>query len=128
MDLSYLWIVFAVAFIAWKLLSMRRSPAQLAAIQAAIDQGAILLDVRSAAEFATGSLPGARNVPVSNIGSVIGELQNAGKPVVVFCASGTRAGLAVRGLKAAGIQPLFNLGTVRAGQALRFGPATPPLT
>ena len=120
MDLSYLWIVFAVAFIAWKLLSMRRSPAQLASIQTAIDDGAILLDVRSAAEFATGSLPGARNVPVSNIGSVIGELQAAGKPVVVFCASGTRAGLALRALKAAGIQPSFNLGTVGNGQALRF--------
>ncbi len=120
MDLSYLWIVFAVAFIAWKLMSMRRSPAQLAEIQQAIDQGAVLLDVRSPGEFAGGSLPGARNVPVSNIGSIIPELQKAGQPVVLFCASGTRAGLALKALKAAGIGPLFNLGTVGNGQAMRF--------
>ncbi len=120
MDLSYLWIVFAVAFLAWKLLRMRRSPAQLAQIQAAIDAGAVLLDVRSAGEFATGSLPGARNTPVTHIGSIIPELQTAARPVVVFCASGTRAALAMRALKAAGIQPLYNLGTVRNGQAMRF--------
>ena len=124
MDLSYLWIVVAVAFLIWKLLSMRRSPAQLAQIQAAIDSGAILLDVRSAGEFATGSLPGARNTPVSHIGSIIPELQGAGRPVVVFCASGTRAGLAMRALKAAGIQPLHNLGTVGNGQAMSFPEAS----
>jgi len=120
MDLSFLWIVVAVAFIAWKLMSMRRSPAQLAQIQAAIDSDAILLDVRSASEFATGSLPGARNTPVAHIGSIISELQDAGRPVVVFCASGTRAGLAMRALKAAGIHPLYNLGTVGNGHTMRF--------
>lgn len=124
MDLSYLWIVFAVAFIAWKLVSMRRSPAQMAEIQGAIDAGAILIDVRSPAEFAGGHLPGARNVPVSNIGSIIPELQKAGKPVVVYCASGTRAGMALRALKAAGIGPLHNLGTFGNGQALRYPSAS----
>lgn len=120
MDLSYLWIVIAVAFVAWKLVSMRRSPAQLAAIQQAIDEGAILVDVRSPSEFASGHLPGARNAPVSSIGAIIPELQKAGKPVVVYCASGTRAGLALKALKAAGIQPLHNLGTYGNGQALRY--------
>ena len=120
MDLSYLWIVVAVAFLVWKLMRMRRSPAQLAQIQAAIDADAVLLDVRSAGEFATGSLPGARNTPVTHIGSIIPELQTAARPVVVFCASGTRAALAMRALKAAGIQPLYNLGTVRNGHSMRF--------
>ena len=120
MDLSYLWIVVAVVFLIWKLMSMRRSPAQLAQIQAAIDAGAVLLDVRSASEFTTGSLPGARNTPITHIGSIIPELQTAARPVVVFCASGTRAALAVRALKAAGIEPLYNLGTVRNGQTMCF--------
>ena len=71
MDLSFLWIVVAGAFVIWKLMSMRRSPAQLAQIQTAIDNGAILLDVRSASEFATGSLPGARNTPVAQLGSIL---------------------------------------------------------
>ena len=120
MDLSFLWIVVAGAFIIWKLMSMRRSPAQLAQIQTAIDHGAILLDVRSASEFATGSLPGARNTPVAQLGSILSELQTEGRPVVVFCASGTRAGLAMRALKAAGIRPLHNLGTVGNGLKINF--------
>ena len=125
MDLSHLWIAFALAFVAWKILSMRRTPAQLSQIQAALDAGAILLDVRSPSEFATGSLPGARNVPVSSIGSVIAELQEAQRPVVVFCASGTRASLALRALKAAKIQRLHNLGTVGNGRTLRYGTTDP---
>jgi phage shock protein E len=124
MDLSYLWIVLAVAFIGWKLWSMRRSPAQLAAIQEALDGGALLVDVRSPGEFASGHLPGARNIPVARIQGALGELKAAGRPVVVYCASGTRAGVALATLKAAGVGPLFNLGTVGNGRQLRFPEAS----
>lgn len=120
MDLSYLWIAFVVAFVAWKLLSMRRSPQQLATIQAALDAGAVLLDVRSPAEFGGGHLPGARNVPVASVGGVVAELKRSGKTVVVYCASGTRAGMAARALKAGGVATVHNLGTFGAGRALRF--------
>jgi phage shock protein E len=122
MDLSYLFIVAIVAFVAWKLLGMRRSPQQLATIQAALDDGAVLLDVRSAAEFQGGHLPGARNVPVAGVSGVAAELKASGRPVVVYCASGTRAGMAVRVLEGAGVEVVHNLGTFGAGRDLRFTP------
>lgn len=119
MDLSLLWIGLLVAFIGWKLMSSRRSPQQLGVIQQALDDGAVLLDVRSPGEFATGHLQGARNVPVASVGGVAAELKAGGAPVVVYCASGARAGVAAKALQAAGVQPVYNLGTLQAGRGLR---------
>lgn len=120
MDLSILWILFIAGVVIWKVRGMRRSPEQLATIQAAIDAGAVLLDVRSAAEFDAGHLPGARNVPVGQLGGAVAELKQSGRPVVVYCASGTRAGMAARLLRSGGVAVVLDLGTLRAGQSLRL--------
>lgn len=52
-----------------------------------IDQGAMLVDVREANEYASENIPGARNEPLSRIaGAALG-----GAPAVVFhCKSGAR--------------------------------------
>jgi len=123
MDLSYLWIVFAVAFIAWKVYSMRRSPQQMAEIQAAVDAGAVILDVRSPAEFAGGHLPGARNVPVGQVGGVMAELK--GQTVIVYCASGARSARAAGKLRSGGVNVL-DLGTFGNGQMLNFDRGSAP--
>lgn len=120
MDLSLLWIALLVAFVVWKLVGMRRSPRQLAEIQAALDDGALLLDVRSPGEFARGHLPGALNHPVATLPAAAPNLRQQGRPVVVYCASGTRAGVAAKALQAAGVGPVLNLGTLSAGGGLRF--------
>ena len=124
MDLSVLWIGLLIAFIAWKLWSSRRSPAQLAEIQAALDQGAHLLDVRGPVEFSHGHLDHARNIPLGQEGSVIDELTKSGKPVVVYCASGTRSAMAARRLKAGGVQVVYDLGPMNNGATLRTGGKT----
>ena len=65
----------------------------------------LLLDVRSAAEFATGHLPGAVNVAHTDLRDRLGEVQKIanGRPVWVYCASGFRSYLAHRILEGAGI-------------------------
>ena len=118
MELSILWTLFIAGMVIWKVRGMRRSPEQLATIQAAIDDGAVLLDVRSAAEFDAGHLPGAQNVPVGRIGGAVAELKQCRRPVVVYCASGTRSGMAVRMLRSGGVAVVLDLGTFRAGQGL----------
>ncbi len=118
MDLSYMWIVLSVLFIAWKVWSMRRSSDQMTEIQLAVDAGAALLDVRSPAEFAGGHLVGARNVPVGQVRGVADDLK--GQTVVVYCASGMRSAKAARALRSVGIEVL-DLGTYRNGQSLRLG-------
>jgi rhodanese-related sulfurtransferase len=60
-----------------------------------VEEGAVLLDVRSASEFAGGSISGAVNIPVQELESRIGELET-GRPVVTFCVSGMRSGNAAK--------------------------------
>lgn len=59
---------------------------------------ALVLDVRSRAEFATGHLPGALNIPHTELRDRLDEVQDAaaGRPVRVHCASGVRSYLAHR--------------------------------
>lgn len=66
--------------------------------------GALILDVRSAREFASGHLPGALNVPHTKVRERLDEIREAaaGRPVRVHCLSGFRSYLAHRVLTQAG--------------------------
>ncbi|WP_454085230.1 FAD-dependent oxidoreductase [Georgenia sp. Marseille-Q6866] len=66
--------------------------------------GALVLDVRSAAEVATGMLPGALHVPHTELRGRLDEIREAaaGRPVRVMCASGVRSAIAHRVLAQAG--------------------------
>ncbi len=59
-----------------------------------VAQGALLLDVRSPAEFDEGHLPNARNLPVSDLPRRVHELGEPGQKVVVYCRSGGRSATA----------------------------------
>ena len=61
----------------------------------------LVLDVRSADEFASGHVPGAVNLPHEQVAARIGELDPA-REVVVYCERGTRAAQAAEVLSGAG--------------------------
>ncbi len=61
----------------------------------------LLLDVRTPAEFAAGSVPGAINVPVDELRARLKELP-ADRPIVAYCQVGQRGYLATRILLQAG--------------------------
>jgi phage shock protein E len=70
-----------------------------------VADGAVLLDVRSPAEFASGHVDGALNIPVQELTNRMGELR--GKPnVVVYCRSGGRSCAAAEILQKAGHEVL----------------------
>ena len=51
----------------------------------------LVLDVREGAEYATGHLPKARNIPASEIGKRVEEIAKyKERPVIVTCKSATR--------------------------------------
>ncbi len=75
-------------------------------------EGAMLLDVRSEAEFATGNAPGTRNIPLNELGRHLGSIPKT-SPVVVACASGTRSGMAKLMLKKNGYHRVYNIGAWR---------------
>lgn len=64
-----------------------------------------LVDVREIPEFRTGSIPGAINVPLSAFDP---KRIPAGKPVIVFCATGGRSGIAQQMLKSHGVAEVYN--------------------
>lgn len=59
------------------------------------DKNAILLDVRTAAEYASGNIAGARHIPLDSLRGRLGELDKS-KTVYVHCQSGLRSYLACR--------------------------------
>lgn len=73
--------------------------------------GVVLFDVRTPEEYAEGHIPGARNIPVQDLGSRMGEVPKTGR-VVVYCRSGNRSGRAQAMLEAAGYQDVVNFGAV----------------
>ena len=72
--------------------------------KALLKNGAVIVDVRSAAEFNSGHIKGARNISVELVQSRIKELLQLKKPIITCCASGVRSGMAARILKSAGIE------------------------
>ena len=72
--------------------------------------GALVLDVRSAEEYGSGHVPGAVNIPHTEIASRMSELpSDHGKPIVVYCERGGRAGIAGEALLAAGYTQVLHL-------------------
>jgi rhodanese-related sulfurtransferase len=66
-----------------------------------IDDGAQLVDVRTEAEYAAGHIPGARHVPLVDVQSEAAGLDRE-KPLVIYCRSGERSGMAADAFAASG--------------------------
>lgn len=80
------------------------------ALKEAISNGAFLVDVRTPAEFAQGSVPGAVNIPLDQIPQQMSKFSTK-KSIVVFCRSGSRSGQAKSILERNGHSQVINGGT-----------------
>ncbi|MDD2811751.1 rhodanese-like domain-containing protein [Rhodoferax sp.] len=96
-----------VLWFAYKWWNSKRVLAMLPELKA---QGALWVDVRSAAEFAHANAPGTVNIPLQELCSRLAEIPKSA-PVVLCCASGTRSGMAKMVLKKNGYQRVYNIGT-----------------
>jgi len=77
-----------------------------------ISKGAILVDVRSAAEFHTGALPGAVNIPLQTLGQIKDKMP-IDSNIVVYCVSGARSHNAKTYLQQSGFQSVYDLGSYK---------------
>jgi len=103
-------LAVALASAAWADEPSAIEPQALAERVAAADSQLLVLDVRSAAEFDEGHIPGAINIPFDAIGGRITELGPSGqRDIVVYCRSGRRSAIALTTLKEAGFSRLFHL-------------------
>ena len=105
------WICgFLLAFLLFRRFVGKADPA---AARQLVAEGALLLDVRSGGEFASGHLPGAVHVPLAELS---GRLRDVGsdkaRPIVVYCASGIRSATAASQLRGAGYGAVHDLGAM----------------
>ncbi|MCH4013674.1 MAG: rhodanese-like domain-containing protein [Solobacterium sp.] len=74
--------------------------------------GAYLIDVRESEEFAEGHLPGAVNVPLSELEKIRDVVLDEHSLVYLYCRSGVRAEKARRDMNAAGYDNVYAIGGV----------------
>jgi rhodanese-related sulfurtransferase len=97
-------------------MSVRSVPPAEAAT--AIAAGAVLIDVRTPAEFAGAHAPAARNLPLDRLDPVAVRAMRGTGPLYVICRSGMRSKNACNQLAAAGLDDLVDVdGGMNAWQA-----------
>ena len=79
------------------------------------EERALLIDVRTPGEFAAGNIPGAINIPVEALEGRLDEVKrlfgaDPARPIVVYCRSGRRSGIARDLLLEAGYARVINFG------------------
>ncbi len=76
-----------------------------------VNEGALLIDVRSEGEFMEGSIVGAINIPLDMIELECEDLDK-NKPIIVFCRSGARSSIAKSILTQKGFTDIINGGSI----------------
>ncbi len=105
-------VVLALAAAAYEISRARSGGQAVGPIDAVrlMNQGALLVDVRSQAEFDSGHIIDARHVPQDQVGQAGESLKRLKEKVVITCCeSGMRSGAAARVLKAQGFAKVVNL-------------------
>jgi len=95
-----------------------------AAAQQLVAAGAVVIDVRTPSEYEAGHIPGARLIPYDQIAARTAELPARDRPVVLYCRTGRRTGIAAAALAQLGYTAVYDLqglgnwpGAVQAGAA-----------
>ena len=94
----------------WKVFKNLLARSNNEALQTALRNGALLVDVRSPLEFGMGSVVGAINIPLEKLHEQTDQLTSA-KDIVVFCRSGSRSHQAKRLLERRGFAVVHNGGS-----------------
>jgi phage shock protein E len=73
---------------------------------------ATVIDVRTPQEYGEDHYPGAINIPLDEIQQHLQKLKQVEGPIVAYCRSGNRSGVAVSILKQNGINEVYNGGAL----------------
>jgi rhodanese-related sulfurtransferase len=88
------------------------------------DKDLQILDVREKWEAAICTLPGARNIPLSEVPARVGEI-DGNRPLVVYCHHGGRSLRAVQWLREHGFERTTNLTGGIHQWSLQIDPSVP---
>jgi phage shock protein E len=71
-----------------------------------------VVDVRNTWEFEEGHYPGALNIPLDQLMQNLNQFEAMEGPIVLYCRSGNRSGMALQILKQQGLDNLYNGGGI----------------
>lgn len=87
-----------------------------------LKNGAVVIDVRSSEEFASGAVPGAVNLPLGELKERISkQVSDRDKIILVHCLSGGRSAIACQQLKRLGYGKVYNLGSLGRARSIVAG-------
>ncbi len=109
-------MIGAGAFLAFNMYRSTMGKASPQQVRKLVAEGALLVDVRTPAEFAAGHLEGAKNIPVQELAQRASELGSKDSAIVVYCRSGARSGSAASYLKGQGFTQISDLGAMSRWQ------------
>ena len=89
-----------------------------------IANGAVIVDVRTVAEFEQGHIKDSLNIPLDEIERRMAEL-NKETPIIVCCATGSRSGVAKSFLETNGFKNVYNGGSWNALKESKGGGVCP---
>ena len=81
-----------------------------------LKQGAVIIDVRTRAEYQEGHINGSQNIPLNNLANHYARLKK-NTPIITCCASGTRSAQAKNMLQSNGFTEVYNGGGWRSLQS-----------
>jgi phage shock protein E len=112
------WIIIIAAVAAF-LLVKRLNQVKPETAQAWLEKGALVVDVRSEAEYQERHLPGTINIPLGRLADEITrQAPNKEQPLLLHCLSGGRSGMGAGTLKKMGYQHVFNLGSYGRAESI----------
>ncbi|GHT81870.1 hypothetical protein FACS1894116_01600 [Betaproteobacteria bacterium] len=113
---NWLWAALAAASGAWLLFDMIRQAGDkslLSPVAATLlinREDAVLVDLRAQGEFDQGHLPNARHLPLGELAQRSAALEKfRERPLILYCATGSRSASAIATLKKAGFTRLYTL-------------------
>jgi phage shock protein E len=111
--MNWNWILIIGGVMAAVFLLKRMSFISPEAARQHLQQGALVIDVRSPGEFNSGHLPNAINIPLDGIETVLPRrVKDKNQMLLLHCLSGMRSGMAKQKLKSLGYANVFNLGSL----------------
>lgn len=104
--------IVIIAIIVYEITHRGRGGALVSNVQAGqlVNEGAILIDTRTPAEFKAGHIAGAQNVPADSIANYIDKHANLkDKTFVFYCKTGVSTKVPAQKMRAAGFKNVYVL-------------------
>jgi phage shock protein E len=107
-----MFLFLAIALVAFLVLLRRAELIGVKTAKDSIENGALLVDVRTPDEFNSSHLPNAMNIPLSGIEHLLpARIHDKNRVLLMHCESGVRSAIARRKAKSLGYPNAFNLGS-----------------